>query len=119
MHMPPNLNNHYAPRVEWSFGRNEKEFLALVRELKVRLVCCAHVTAYDYHVHDGVGYVVSGGGGWDVCPEFESHQVTAPDQRGSFHHFVDVKVTEAGCISGQVVRAFEGIKGDPGYRFTV
>jgi hypothetical protein len=119
MHMPPNLANHYAPHSEWGFTKSEQEFLALIKAYNVRLVCCAHVIAYDYTVHDGTAYVVSGGGGWGLCSHFGICNEAKPPQRGSFYHFVDVTIADTGAISGRIVRAFEGTKADPNYGFTI
>jgi len=120
MHMPPSLGNHYAPHPEWGFTRNEREFLALVKAHRVNLVCCAHVLAYDFHVHEGVPFVVSGGGGWGLCSHFCGPcHAQKPPARGSFYHFVEVSVAESGAISGRVFRAFEGAKADAAYSFKV
>jgi hypothetical protein len=120
MHMPPNFNGHYAPHAEWGFTKLEREFLAIIKQQKVNLVCCAHVIAYDYRVHEGIPFVVSGGGGWGLCSHFcgPCHSA-APPSRGSFYHFVEVTIAETGVISGRVIRAFEGVKADPAYAFTV
>ena len=67
MHMPPNLGDHYAPRAQWGFKDNEAAFLAIVKKHGVKLVCCAHVIAYDNYVHDDICYVVSGGLGWELA----------------------------------------------------
>ncbi len=66
MHMPPSLNKHYAPVAEWGFSNNEKEFLNIVKAHKIKMVCCAHVIAYDYYVYENTPYVVSGGLGWGL-----------------------------------------------------
>lgn len=120
MHMPPHFDGHYAPHPEWGFAANEREFLAIVRAHRVRLVCCAHVIAYDYHVHDGIPYVVSGGGGWGLCSHYGTcRRLTGGEApaRGSFYHFVEIAVHESGAIAGRVIRAAEGSHGDPAYRF--
>lgn len=120
MHMPPNLNNHYAPHPEWGFSRLEREFLDIVKTHRVRLVCCAHVVAYDYYVYDGIPLVVSGGGGWGLCSHYGGCQSLAmgtPGQRGSFYHFVQVSVDKSGAISGRVIPAFQGIRENPDYSF--
>lgn len=118
MHMPPNLNNHYSPHSEWGFSKLERQFLSLVKAHDIKLVCCAHVIAYDYYVHDGIPYVVSGGGGWGLCTHFagECHG-QKPPYRGSFYHFVEIIVQESGAISGRVIQAFEGTRENPAYSF--
>jgi hypothetical protein len=119
MHMPPHFGGHYAPHAEWGFSQHEAEFLDLMRAHRVSLVCCAHVVAYDYHIHDGIPYVVSGGGGWGLCSHFGTCTGNQPPHRGSFYHFVEVTVSESGAITGRIVRAFEGTRHDPAYSFTV
>jgi hypothetical protein len=118
MHMPPNLNHHYAPHAEWGFTHYAQEFYALLKAYQVRLVCCAHVLAYDYYLHEGVSYVVSGGGGWGLCSHFGICHGSQPPTRGSFYHFVDITIEAAGVISGRVIRAFDGVQADPAYNFT-
>jgi hypothetical protein len=118
MHMPPNLNGHYAPHAEWGFSRNEPAFLSIVKSYRVRLVCCAHVIAYDYTIHDQIPYVISGGGGWGLCSDYGICQAAAPPYRGSFYHFVDIEVDEDGSLTSRVFRAFEGVQADPAYQFS-
>lgn len=122
MHMPPNLNLHYTPHdtAQWAFRKSEPEFLAIVKKYDVKLVCCGHLHAYDYYVHDGVSYVVSGGGGQILCSHYGgcfTLKMGTPPHRGSFYHFVEVTVRESGVISGRVIRAFEQGDYDPDYRF--
>lgn len=121
MHMPPAFDGHFAPHPEWGFTKLESEFLAIVKAHRVKLVCCAHVLAYDYHVHEGIPYVVSGGGGWGLCSHYgtcRSLVMGSAPLRGSFFHFVEITVAESGAISGRVFRAFEGARDDPAYAFT-
>jgi hypothetical protein len=59
MHMPPSMDGHLEPHLEWGFTRREPEFFALLREHDVRLVCCAHGLAFDEHLHDNVRVVMS------------------------------------------------------------
>jgi hypothetical protein len=109
MHAPPRLDGHYAPHPEWGFDLGEEAFLALVRRHRVSLVCCAHGLAFDHHVHDGVHYVMSGGGGTALC----SHRAGVctegpgtPEDRGALFHFVQIVVGETGAIRGHVHQAF-------------
>jgi hypothetical protein len=53
MHAPPYLDGHFAPHADWGFRLQEGEFLALLSEHGVKLVCCAHGLAFDTHMHDG------------------------------------------------------------------
>ena len=109
-HMPPHLGGHYEPHPEWGFQAREDEFLELLRRHGVGLVCCAHGLAFDHHVHDGVRFVMSGGGGTGLCSDFrgicaegEGH----PADRGSLFHAVQIEIGENGAVSGKVLQAFE------------
>jgi hypothetical protein len=109
-HMPPHLDGHYEPHSEWGFQRREPEFLELLRRYEVRLVCCAHGLAFDHHVHDGIHYVMSGGGGTGLCSEFRGICAEGPghpEDRGSLFHAVQITITEEGSVSGRVLQAFE------------
>jgi Calcineurin-like phosphoesterase len=109
MHMPPYLDGHFAPHADWGFGRHEREFLSLLHEHDVRVVCCAHGLAFDTHVHDGVRFVMSGGGGSGLCSHFRgvcTEGSGRPEDRGSLYHAVEITITAAGEISGRVIQAF-------------
>jgi hypothetical protein len=109
MHAPPYLGGHYAPHADWGFRQREAEFLALLHEHGVALVCCAHGLAYDEHVHDGVRFVMSGGGGSGLCSHFRgvcTQGEGRPEDRGSLFHAVEIAVSEAGAVSGRVIQAF-------------
>jgi calcineurin-like phosphoesterase family protein len=119
-HMPPNLNGHYEPHPEWGFQRREDEFLELLRRHGVGLVCCAHGLAFDHHVHDGIQFVMSGGGGTGLCSNFrgicaegEGH----PADRGSLFHMVQIEIAGDGAVSGKVLQAFEPEPGRARLRF--
>ena len=119
-HMPPHLGGHYEPHPEWGFQAREEEFLGLLRKHGVSLVCCAHGLAFDHHVHDGIGFVMSGGGGTGLCSDFrgicaegEGH----PADRGSLFHMVQIEVAEDGSTSGKVLQAFEPESGRARIRF--
>jgi Calcineurin-like phosphoesterase len=119
-HMPPHLGGHYEPHPEWGFRAREGEFLDLLRRHGVGLVCCAHGLAFDHHVHDGIHFVMSGGGGTGLCSDFrgicaegEGH----PAERGSLFHAVQISVTERGEVSGKVLQAFEPRPGRARIRF--
>jgi len=116
MHMPPSFNGHYATAVEWGFTKFEDEFLAIVKKHNVKLVCCAHILGYDYYEHDGIGYVISGGGGWGLFCDYGLAQ-GAPPNRGGIYHFVKISLQETGAITGEVIRAFEGTKCDVNFGF--
>ena len=115
MHMPPNFNEHYEPQSDWGFKNYEEDFLKIIKQYGVKLVCCAHVIAYDYYVYEGVAFVTSGGGGWGVDTRYRNR----PPLRGSFYHFVQVLIDENGCIKGQIYRAYRNlqIKPDLAYSF--
>ena len=109
-HMPPHLGGRYEPHPEWGFQAREDEFLELLRRHGVGLVCCAHGLAFDHHVHDGIHFVMSGGGGTGLCSDFrgicaegEGH----PADRGSLFHAVQIEIGENGAVSGKVLQAFE------------
>jgi hypothetical protein len=119
-HMPPHLGGHWEPHPEWGFQRREDEFLGLLRRHGVGLVCCAHGLAFDHHVHDGIHFVMSGGGGTGLCSDFrgicaegEGH----PADRGSLFHMVELGITESGAVSGKVLQAFEPEPGRARLRF--
>lgn len=121
LHMPPNFNDRYAPHPDWGFKQFEVEFLRIVKAYGVKLVCSAHVIAFDQHIHDGVQYVVSGGGGWGLCTHY-GHCVGAwdlghPPHTGAFYHFVEITVGADGTISGLVYMACEGTTPDHRYGF--
>ena len=113
-HMPPHLGGHYAPHPEWGFERGEGEFLEILKRHGVRLVCCAHGLGFDHHVHDGIRFVMSGGGGTGLCSDFNGICTEGPghpEDRGSLFHAVHVTIAEDGSIRGRVIQAFEP---DPG-----
>lgn len=109
-HMPPHLDGHYDPHPEWGFQRGEARFLELLRRHGVGLVCCAHGLAFDHHVHDGIHFVMSGGGGTGLCSDFRgicAHGAGNPEDRGSLFHAVQITITGEGAVSGRVLQAFE------------
>jgi 3',5'-cyclic-AMP phosphodiesterase len=113
-HMPPHLDGHFAPHPEWGFQRREADFLDLLRRHGVGLVCCAHGLAFDHHVHDGIHFVMSGGGGTGLCSGYRGICAEGdgrPADRGSLFHAVNVTIAEDGAVSGRVLQAFEP---DPG-----
>jgi hypothetical protein len=42
LHAPPHLDGHYAPQPECGLRQGEPEFLNIIRDHGVKLVCCAH-----------------------------------------------------------------------------
>ena len=113
MHCPPAFDGHFAPHSEWGFNLGEPEFLALVREHEVALVCCAHALLFDHHVHDGTHFVTTGGGGSGLCSHFRGVCAAGegrPEDRGQLYHAVEITVGEAGEISGRVHQAFGGAR---------
>jgi hypothetical protein len=113
-HMPPHLGGHYEPHPEWGFQAREGEFLGLLRKHGVGLVCCAHGLAFDHHVHDGIRFVMSGGGGTGLCSDFRGICAAGdghPADRGSLFHIVQISIAEAGAVSGKVLQAFEPAPG--------
>jgi hypothetical protein len=86
MHMPPYLDGRFAPHTEWGFRQREAEFLALLHARGVGLVCCAHGLAFDECVHDGIRFVMSGGGGSGLCSHVRgvcTEGAGRPEDRGS------------------------------------
>jgi Calcineurin-like phosphoesterase len=119
LHMPPYLDGRYAPHENWGFGRHEREFLEILRRHGVRLVCCAHGLAFDEHVHDGIRFVVSGGGGTGLCSHRRgicAEGPGTPEDRGALFHFVELTVAVDGSVAGSVVQAFAG-RGTVRHRF--
>ena len=120
MHMPPSLDGRFAPHADWGFKRREREFLALLRAHDVRLVCAAHVLAFDEHVRDGIRFVTSGGGGTGLCSHLRgvcTEGAGRPEDRGALYHAVEITMSDAGAISGRVIQAFERVDAAPRYRF--
>jgi len=110
MHMPPHLDGRFAPHADWGFRQREAEFLALLRDHGVKLVCCAHGLAFDECLHDGIRFVMSGGGGSGLCSHFRgvcTEGAGHPEDRGSLYHAVEMTISEAGAISGRVIQAFD------------
>jgi hypothetical protein len=111
MHMPPHLGGHYAPHPEWGFTRREREFLELLHTHRVRLVCCAHGLAFDTHVHEGIRFVMSGGGGSGLCSHLRGICTAGagrPEDRGALFHAVELSLAGTGDVSGRVLQAFAG-----------
>ncbi|MFL5926740.1 MAG: metallophosphoesterase family protein [Gaiellaceae bacterium] len=109
MHMPPYLDGRYAPHENWGFGRYEDDFLQILRAHRVELVCCAHGLAFDEHVHDGIRFVMSGGGGTGLCSHLRgvcTEGAGRPADRGALFHFVEMAIAADGSTSGRVVQAF-------------
>lgn len=119
MHMPPYLDGRFAPHPDWGFRRREPEFLALLRAHGVKLVCSAHGLAFDACLHDGIRFVMSGGGGSGLCSHFRgvcTEGAGRPEDRGSLYHAVEIAISEAGAVSGRVLQAFDRA-GDARIRF--
>jgi hypothetical protein len=109
MHMPPSLDGHYAPHADWGFRAHEQEFLDLLRERRVGLVCAAHGLAFDTLERGGTRFVMSGGGGTGLCSHLHGICTQGdgrPEDRGALFHAVELAVTEAGEVSGRVLQAF-------------
>jgi hypothetical protein len=111
MHCPPAFDGRFEPHPEWGFTTGEREFLDLMREHEVAIVCCAHALLFDHHVQDGTHYLVTGGGGTGLCSHFRGICTAGegrPEDRGALFHAVEVTVAEDGAISGRVHQAFGG-----------
>ncbi|HEV3407594.1 MAG TPA: metallophosphoesterase [Gaiellaceae bacterium] len=109
MHMPPHLDGHFAPHPEWGFKQRETEFLAILRRHDAKLVCCAHGLAFDDHVHDGVRFIMSGGGGTGLCSHFRgvcTEGPGRPEDRGALFHAVEITISETGAVSRRLLQAF-------------
>jgi hypothetical protein len=120
MHMPPNLGGHFAPHEEWGFRQREDDFLDMLRGHGVGLVCCAHGLAFDHHIHDGIHFVMSGGGGTGLCSHFRgvcTEGEGRPEDRGSLLHAVEISLDRSGGVSGRVLQAFAPVDGPPRLRF--
>ncbi len=110
MHMPPYLDGRYAPHADWGFQERESEFLSLLRAHDVKLVCCAHGLAFDTHVHAGIRFIMSGGGGTGLCSHYRgvcTEGAAHPEDRGSLYHAVEITISEAGEGSGRIIQAFD------------
>jgi Calcineurin-like phosphoesterase len=111
MHMPPHLDGHFAPHEEWGFRQREAEFLDVLRDHGVTLVCCAHGLAFDTCTANGVRFVMSGGGGTGLCSHYRgicSEGDGHPEDRGSLFHVVEITAHESGRFGGRVIQAFAG-----------
>ena len=126
MHMPPNLDGHYAPRsgTNWGFRALEPQFLSILKEWKASLVCCSHIIGYDHYVYNAIPFLLSGAGGYILDSVFggfhrEGYAVSmgVPPHRGSFFHFVEITIQESGSVSGRLYKAFEGLRPDGRYGF--
>ena len=109
-HAPPHLSGRYAPHPEWGFTEREDRFLDILRRHRVALVCCAHGLSFDQHVHDGIRFVMSGGGGTGLCSHLNGICAEGdgrPEDRGALFHAVQFVVGAGGAISGRVIQAFE------------
>lgn len=109
IHTPPHLDGFFEPHPDWGFERLEAEFLALLREHRVGLVCCAHGLAFATAVRDGTRFVMSGGGGAGLCSHFRGVCTAGPgrpEDRGSLFHAVEIAIGEDGELSGRVLQAF-------------
>ena len=115
LHAPPHLDGHYAPQPECGFRQGEAEFLDIVRRHGVKLVCCGHGLGYDHHVHEGIRFVMSGGGGAAL---YLSYRGAGPD-RGSLFHAVQITLDEEGTVSGRVLQAFAAPRSAPPFEFGV
>jgi Calcineurin-like phosphoesterase len=114
MHCPPHFGGRFTPHPEWGFDIRESEFLGLVREHGVKLVCCAHALFFDHFSHDGTQFVVSGGGGTALCSHFRGVCAGGdgrPEDRGALFHAVHITVDADGAIHGRVLQAFEPVDG--------
>ena len=113
LHAPPHLGGHYSPQPECGFKQGEPEFMEIIRRHGVRLVCCAHGLGYDHHVHDGIRFVMSGGGGAALYLSYKN----AGRDRGAVFHAVEITLTETGEVSGRVFQAFAPPGSDPPFEF--
>lgn len=114
MHQPPDFNRRFDGFNGMGFTHLEKEFLQLIRNFRVNIVCCAHVILYDYCEFEGAAFVTSAGGGYATDTVFFT-----PPYRGRFHHFVEITVQESGAISGRVIKLSDGAQSVPGFDFAV
>jgi calcineurin-like phosphoesterase family protein len=114
LHAPPHLGGHYSPQPECGFRQGEREFLGIIRRHGVRLVCCAHGLGYDHHVHDGVRFVMSGGGGAALYLSYRN----AGRDRGAIFHAVQITLEESGAASGRAIQAFAPPGTDPPFAFS-
>ena len=119
-HMPPHLRGRYEPHPEWGFQAREDEFLGLLQRHGVGLVCCAHGLSFDHDVHEGIRFVMSGGGGTGLCSHLHGICTAGqgrPADRGSLFHVVQIEISEDGSMSGKVLQAFEPEPGRARIRF--
>lgn len=121
MHMPPNLNGHYAPHSGeiWAFKHLESRFLQIVKTHRVTMLCTAHITGYDRYAHEGMTVLVSGAGGGAVGTPYARIFPDQPPSRAGFEHFVELAVQESGAISGRVFRITDSdVHEEPAYGFS-
>jgi hypothetical protein len=113
LHAPPHLGGHYAPQPECGFRQGEPEFLDIIRRHGVRLVCCAHGLGFDHHIHDGIRFVMSGGGGAALYLSYRN----AGLNRGALFHAVEIRLDERGAARGRVLQAFAAPDSPPPFAF--
>jgi hypothetical protein len=114
LHAPPHLDGHYAPQPECGFQQGEREFMDILRRQDVKLVCCAHGLGFDHHVHDGIRFVMSGGGGAALYLSYRDAQTR---DRGALFHGVEITLTESGAANGRVFQAFAPLGSPPPFTF--
>jgi hypothetical protein len=114
LHAPPHLDGHYAPQPECGFRQGEPEFLDILARHDVRLVCCAHGLGFDHHVHDGIRFVMSGGGGAAL---YLSYRVGQTADRGALFHAVRITLDDRGGVRGEAFQAFAPPGSAPPFAF--
>ena len=77
------------------------------------LVCCAHGLGYDHHVHDGIRFVMSGGGGAALYLSYKN----AGRDRGAIFHAAVITLAADGSASGRVIQAFAPAGSEPPFTF--
>ena len=103
----------YAPHADWGFEQREAQFLSLLHKHDVTLVLCAHGLAFDTYVHDGIRFVMSGGGGTGLCSHYHGICTAGParpEDRGALYHAVELTIDGRGTVSGRVIQAFEPVR---------
>jgi hypothetical protein len=76
-------------------------------------VCCAHGLGFDHHVHDGIRFVMSGGGGAALYLSYRD----AGRNRAALFHAVEITLDQRGDVCGRVLQAFAAPETPPPFTF--
>ncbi|MHC4259298.1 MAG: metallophosphoesterase family protein [Planctomycetota bacterium] len=96
MHKPPKNIEKWAYHA-WD-KKDSEVFTKMMTRHRVAEVYLGHIHAYSTAKHDGVDYIISGGGGAGL------HNRYGP--KGNAHHYIICDVSPDGAVKQQVVRFY-------------